>query len=292
MPGATAMLFRAASLLFLVRLAQAHVFAWHESMWCKNGPSESVNQNANSMVKPLYQLSMADWWFHHLDGCDQFPPAAGDFLNLPAGGSFTVEMATNRAFTTLSYNGTEATEWPDGGNYASLGDGVNCITQPLLHAKNESDAAGSAFAISYVSELAEVTPENLVVFSVRYNTPFRRVASFDVPADMPACPDAGCICAWGWVPNNCGEPNMYMGGYRCRVTNAKSTKPLAVPKAPTWCEGNPGACTQGAKQMVFWHQSQGNNVELTGTQADGQAKSPGYNMKMGFEDGAQANIFQ
>lgn len=49
--------------------------------------------------------------------CDEFPPAEGDFLDLPAGGSFTIEIASNRAKTSLSYNGKYASDWPDGSTY-------------------------------------------------------------------------------------------------------------------------------------------------------------------------------
>lgn len=77
-----------------------------------------------------------------------------------------------------------------------------------------------------------------------------------------------------------------MGGYRCRVTNVKSSaRPLAPAKPPVWCEGNPNGCTQGAKQMIYWQQLDGNNIVVSGTQADGQPKSPGYNMKAGFKNG-------
>ena len=37
-----------------------------------------------------------------------------------------------------------------------------------VHTQNETMAAGTAFAISYVTELNQVTMENLVVFSVLY----------------------------------------------------------------------------------------------------------------------------
>lgn len=30
------------------------------------------------------------------------------------------------------------------------------------------------------------------------STPWKRVVSYDVPANMPACPPGGCMCAWGW----------------------------------------------------------------------------------------------
>lgn len=56
----------------------------------------------------------------------------------PAGGSFTVEIATNRAFTSLSYDGYYATDWLDGQNHTgstdTLFDAVlspeGCITDP------------------------------------------------------------------------------------------------------------------------------------------------------------------
>lgn len=35
----------------------------------------------------------------------------------PAGGQFQVEIASNRAQTTLSYDGQYASDWPDGKNY-------------------------------------------------------------------------------------------------------------------------------------------------------------------------------
>ncbi|KDQ08703.1 hypothetical protein BOTBODRAFT_559986 [Botryobasidium botryosum FD-172 SS1] len=278
--------------LCIVGLAQAHVTAFHKAMYCLNGTSGKNDENNDAPVAPLYNLSKNDWWFHHVNGCDKLPPAAGDFLDLPAGGNFTVELATNRAFTTLSYRGQHTSAWPDGGHYPENYSGSPCITQPNMHTKNQKDAAGTAFAISYTSDLSKVTPENLVVFTVRYNTPWKRVVYYDVPPEMPACPPGGCICAWGWIPNGCGETNFYMGGYRCRVTNAKNTTSVAAAKPPVWCEGKPGSCMQGAKQMIFWNAQSGNNVVLSGYQADGQPKIPGYNMKMGFRDGAQRDIFR
>lgn len=82
-----------------------------------------------------------------------------------------MEIATNRAFTTFSYNGTKIGDFGDGGNYTDLGvtpagEEPQCITElnsesqkfidrmePHLlvsvHAQNESMAAGTIFAISY-----------------------------------------------------------------------------------------------------------------------------------------------
>jgi hypothetical protein len=40
----------------------------------------------------------------------------------PAGGSFEIELALNRAFTSMSYDGRLATEWPGGDRGAPTSD--------------------------------------------------------------------------------------------------------------------------------------------------------------------------
>ncbi|KAF5361158.1 hypothetical protein D9758_009090 [Tetrapyrgos nigripes] len=302
--GATAILY----VFFSLPLIHAHVAAWSKGMYCLNGTTPGQdNQNNNSPVVPMFQMKKEDWWMHHFDQCDQFPPAPGDFLDLPANGEFTIEFATNRAFTTLSYDGKQANTFPgplqnglqdDQLGVAQDGQEPQCISDPNLHAQNETMASGSAFAISYQSDIKNVTPENLVVFTVAYNTPWKRLATFKVP-NLPACPDDGCICAWGWVPNGCGEPNMYMFPYKCRVTGTPGTAPLAPAQPATWCEGSLGSnqagpngqCVQGAKQMIFWNQLEGDNIEVEGNDFSGNPRSPSYNDKLGFADGAQIDIF-
>ncbi|KAG1739391.1 uncharacterized protein EDB91DRAFT_1134902 [Suillus paluster] len=286
----------------LAVLANAHMAAFHKSMYCLNGTvAGQVNYNNDDPVSPLWMLKKSDYWFHHFNQCDDFPPAEGDFLELPAGGSFTVEIAANRGVTSLSYNGQYATEWGDGGNHpedysitnldgAPLSDS-DCISNPNMHTQNQSMAAGSAFAISYQSDISQVTMDNLAVFTVRYNTPWKRVTSYDVPKDMPACPAAGCTCAWVWIPNGCGEPNIYMQGFKCMVTGATSTTPIATPKAPVWCQEDQSTCTEGAKQILIWNQAEENNIVVNGTDLSGSNKSPAYNSNCGFNDGAQNDIF-
>lgn len=275
----------------LLGCANAHLAAFHKGMYCLNGVGGDINLNSYDIVSPLYQLPFRDWWFHHVNRCDEFPPAPGDFLDLPAGGSFKVEIASNRAKTTLSYNGRDTSAWPDGNNYPEDRNEPDCIISPNMHTQNRSMAAGTAFAISYHSDIKAVTPENLAVFTVRHNTPWKREVWYDVPAALPACPPAGCICAWGWVPNGCGQPNMYHQAFRCRVTGATSVTPIAAPKPPVWCQNNPGACTKGSKQMIYWNQAERNNIWVNGFDARGQHKSPGYNSVLGFADGAQNDIF-
>ncbi|KIJ93961.1 hypothetical protein K443DRAFT_134917 [Laccaria amethystina LaAM-08-1] len=252
---------------------QAHVAAWHKGMYCLNGSQPGVNnQNTNDAVQPLFMLNKSDWWFHHLNNCDQFPPDEGDFLELPANGVFTVEHAVNRAFTTLSYNGSMTALFGDGENHPGLGvtsEGKNetdCIVSPNIHTQNQSMAAGTAFAISYTSDLKQVTEENLVVFTVLYNTPWFRIAEYQVP-NLPACPEpGGCICATG-----------------------SSAVAPAVP--PVWCEDDKSKCIQGPKQMVYWNQLEGNNIVVSGSDLSGNPRSPTYNAKLGFSNGSQTDIF-
>ncbi|KAF8237042.1 hypothetical protein L208DRAFT_1450785 [Tricholoma matsutake] len=275
-----------------ISAAHAHMTAWGRGMYCMGDTVPGVdNQNANEAVQPLWNLTENEWWMHHVNKCDQFPPAPGDILNLPAGGNFTVEIAANRAFTTLSYEGRYTSNWGDGQNHPSDYNNPNCIGAPNMHTQNRSMAAGTAFAISYQSDLAKVTQENLVVFTVRYHTPWMRVTSYDVPAAMPACPPGGCICAWGWIPNGCGEPNMYQVAWKCNVTNPTSTVPVAMGKPPVWCEDDQKKCTEGPKQMIYWNQEDANNIKTTGCDQSGHNKSPGYNKKCGFAEGPQNDIF-
>jgi hypothetical protein len=65
-------------------------------------------------------------------------------------------MAENKVCTTLSTDSDALERLGNFGNcqsydihtFGHFADG-NCITSPNLHARNKSDAAGSAFAISY-----------------------------------------------------------------------------------------------------------------------------------------------
>ena len=111
----------------------------------------------------------------------------------PANGEFTVELAVNRAFTTLSYNGKNIATYGDGQDHPGLGvtlegkaDANACIVNPnsefcsarvvflflnkcdnpVVHTQNESMAAGTIFSISYTSDINQVTEDNLVVFTV------------------------------------------------------------------------------------------------------------------------------
>jgi len=86
---------------------------------------------------------------HYDQKCDEFPPAFEDFIELPVGGSFDVELASNRAWTGFSYNGRYTPAWGDGMDHPDDDNVPSCITLSNIHAQNYTMAAGTAFAISY-----------------------------------------------------------------------------------------------------------------------------------------------
>ncbi|KAF5369151.1 hypothetical protein D9757_011074 [Collybiopsis confluens] len=276
--------------IYGITATTAHLAVFTKGMWCENG-ADGTNVNSDDPVTPLYELEQDQWWFHAVNGCNKRPPADGDILNLPAGQSITLEVAANQGVTSLSFGGKYATAWPDGHNYADDYNVPTCIISPNMHTQNQSMAAGTALAIAYVSDINQVTPSNLVVFSVAYNTPWKLDTTYQVPAAMPPCPEGGCICGWGWIPNGCGQSNMYHQAIRCNVTGSTSTTPIGAPQAPVWCEEDPSQCVNGPKQMLYWHQASGSNIEVDGYDLAGGPKSPGYNMKCGFRNGAQDDIF-
>ncbi|KAE9405803.1 hypothetical protein BT96DRAFT_305390 [Gymnopus androsaceus JB14] len=277
--------------LALAASVHAHLAAFTKGMYCLNG-STGNNLNSDDPNLPLYDLEFDQWWMHAFNGCDKRPPNPGDNLTLPAGGSVTLQLGSNQAFTDMSYGGKFMTAWPNGQSYPDNYNDASCITAPNLHTQNESMAAGTALAISYQSDITKVTPENLVVMSVAYNTPFKLLATYHIPAGLPACPKEGCICAWSWIPNGCGQSNMYLEAIRCTVTGETGSKPLGTPKPPVWCQNNSSACVKGPKQMLYWHQASGNNIVVDGYDLAGEPKSPGYNAKCGFANGAQNDIFE
>lgn len=260
----------------LVHLADAHLGAWTDGMFCPENahvPVMKDSSGASRFIDPLFRMEQRDWWFQHGRGCDVAMPR-GELL-VPANGEFTANISDVRQGAVA---GAMAAGRNSEAEFERSAEG--CIYSPNMHTKSKAVAAGTAFAIAYVSSIADVTPENLVVFSVAPNTPWERLARYNVP-DLAACPDDGCICAWGWVPDGCGQQNTYMQGHKCRVTNVRASgKKPGRAKAP-------GPNVTGPKQMIFAFQKSGNNV------ADRTPSNqvPTYSARMGYMSGAQTDIF-
>ena len=171
------MLYTSAALLALSATVKAHCAAWKAGMYCLGGnitdpkdPNKD-NPNTNIAVLPLTNLTKEEWWWQHDRGCDLVPPEPGVFLEVPAGGNITVEIAHNRGQTTLSFDGKDVSDWPDGKqhpeDWSGPGNPPDCIQDDgAMHTNNQSMAGGTAFGISYNSDLTAVTIENLAIISI------------------------------------------------------------------------------------------------------------------------------
>ena len=52
----------------------------------------------NRPVAPLADMTFEQWWFHGY--LNTMPPHEDDIMQLPAGGSQTLELACNKAYTS------------------------------------------------------------------------------------------------------------------------------------------------------------------------------------------------
>jgi len=217
------------------------------STTCANTDSfEPGNDHASRLGNPLHNLEFKDWWFH---GAIDEPPADGEFLEIPSGGTINVELANNKHSTTFS-------------SFPQDPDPLKTTFNTHLGVPNQlGEIKGSAIAIAYKSDVHDIKPEEFVVISTNQSSPYYVHTSYSFPAGLPECPEGGCHCMWGWIhsPVGGGE-EMYFTGYRCKVTNFKAdAKPLAKPQVARKCPYDRNNCTIGAKQPHYWLQKEGNN---------------------------------
>lgn len=81
------------------------VALWDKGLFGLNWPNQvgdsNTNWNNNEPVNPLREadgFSISQWFGH---GLKDFPPGAGDFMELPAGGRYTGDVQCNRAGSRL-----------------------------------------------------------------------------------------------------------------------------------------------------------------------------------------------
>ncbi|PCH42354.1 hypothetical protein WOLCODRAFT_137865 [Wolfiporia cocos MD-104 SS10] len=273
------------SLAALAPLASAHIAFWDKSMYGFNVTQQTFSYD-NRPVTPLIEYTFDQWWFHgHLD----YPPNPGDTFELPVGQAVNTQLSCDKGATSW---------WPSSqGGDAGYGSNWPCPGQPStqFHTLSIDDVYGCALAIAYKPDANDVQPDDFVIFSVNQTCVWYLNTAFQVPQDMPACPEGGCTCAWTWIhSDNSGAEQLYMNGFHCDITGATSTTPIGKPMLPRRCgadptqnqEANPGNCTIGPKYMMYWLQAEGNNM------FEGYYMPPHYNDVYGFHDGAQNDIFQ
>ena len=210
-------------------------------------------------------------------------------MELPAGGTFHSEIACDKGATTMFASS------PGG----DIQNGNNpCPGSPTaaFHANSKDDARGCALAIAYKSDVNDVKPEDFTIFSTNKTCVWYRFTDFQIPTDLPPCPEGGCICSFNWIhaPDS-GSEQIFFNGYRCKVTNSNSNKKVAKPRVARRCGPNPDGvdftpspwnCTYGAKQAMYWIQNEGN------TFFEGNHDPPYYNDFYNFPEGAQNDIFE
>lgn len=83
------------------------------------------------------------------------------------------------------------------------GDPNRPSTNGPVHTAELSDAKGCGLAIAYTDDVYSLKPEDFTVFSVNHTCVWYKETYFDIPDDMPPCPDGKkCICSWNWIHGN------------------------------------------------------------------------------------------
>ncbi|KAF8519415.1 hypothetical protein JB92DRAFT_2786777 [Gautieria morchelliformis] len=281
-------LFCFASLHFV----NAHVSFWAPSMFGRCG-SNNQCENTQEPIIPLQNLPFHKWWWHnYLD----FPPANDDVMALPAGQTVTVQLAGNSAFTSMGQ--VPDAYWPGGGGKDDMDESVinnqkywSDGKSGNLHTSGHPDVAGCALSIAYTDNARTVRPEDMTIFSVQHDCVWHRDTYFDIPANMPACPNGKCMCSWWWIHNSDGgSDQMYQTAFQCNITHAPGTQvpttPVGRPVPPVNCANDPSKCIKGPKLPMYWKQKECNNMPEPGHFA------PTYGTDYGFAQGAQDDIFQ
>lgn len=258
-----------------------HIALWDPSMfgWDPNDP------NQMEPVLPLAHLNFDEWWFHSYKNK---PPAAGNFMTLPSGGTYKAQVACNKALTTFGQNPAQQTGiWACEGEAEENGTGARHSTDKL-GTPNPVDVKGCGISIAYVSDENEVQPEDFTVISTNYTCPWFKHVDFQIPSDLPACPSEGCLCSWGWIHSiDGGSQQNYHLVYRCKVDGASGTVPLPRANIANKCNfpEDTSNCTVGAKQPHYWFQNERNN------NPQGEYDPPFYNGEYGYINGAQTDLF-
>jgi hypothetical protein len=257
-------------------LARAHICFYHPGMWGWDVRAEDFPYD-NRPETPLQQYTFEQWWFHgHLGQ----PPPPDQFFELPAGGTAVSQLACNKGATIY---------WAESDGHTDIRQGdYPCPNYPTsqFHTTGVNDVKGCALSIAYTSDVNSIQPEDLAIFSVNHQCVWTVNTQFQIPADMPPCPDGGCICAWHWIHSvDSGSAQMYMNGFRCKVTGSTSNTPISKPEVPKRCTGDITKCNQGAQQPLYWFQAERNNM------FNDQYDPPYYLDEWGFLDGPQNKIF-
>ena len=80
------------------------------------------------------------------------------------------------------------------------------------HTNGINDLGGCALGVAYKDDIHDVKPEDIGIFSVNHTCVWSLHTYFEVPKNMPPCPNGKCICAWFWLhrPDSGSEQSWFI----------------------------------------------------------------------------------
>ena len=149
--------------------------------------------NGTRPQDPMINFTFNEWWFHGY--LNSSAPHPNDIKQLPVGQAAMTELSCDKDATSWWRSGP-------GGDRQNTSDPDNpCPGEPTtqFHTNGINDVGGCALAVAYKSNAFDVKPDDFVVFSVNQTCVWYMHTAFEIPADMPPCPDNKCTCAWFWT---------------------------------------------------------------------------------------------
>jgi hypothetical protein len=228
------------------------------------------------------RLGLASQWFHGHAG-----DSPSGVLTLVPGQTTVMDIACRKEHSLYGNPQATADACPQdpgayhaGGTTCAEGD-TSCNTLGWS-GNTEGGLLGCALAIAYKSTAAETKPEDFIVMSIQPTCVRQRETPFEIPANLPACPEGGCTCAWFWSGKN-SNPEMYMTGFRCDVEGGVVTDSYPTSEEPT-----KGSDLTGPTQPFYW----ANTLDNLGYEFPGGIEDkPTYNADYGWTLGAQTGAF-
>jgi hypothetical protein len=116
-------------------------------------------------------------------------------MQLPVGKSVTTEISCDKDATSYYKTGP-------GADMRDFSDPENpCPRQPMAtyHTNGINDLGGCALGVAYESDPFKIKPEDFTIFSVNHTCVWYLHTDFQIPPQMPKCPNEKCICSWFWI---------------------------------------------------------------------------------------------
>jgi hypothetical protein len=155
-------------------------------------------------MRLLWRVWLTPQWFH---GYANDRPR--EVMSLTPGRTINIEIACSKSYSSFGNSPSRDACPADAGSYhagGSTGSGSG------WWGNNEAQKRGCALAISPKKNAASTRPEDFTVMSIQENCVRQRDTPFDLPENLPSCPDGECTCAWFWQGQN-SAAEMYMIGF-------------------------------------------------------------------------------